>query len=212
MTAPTPHATAQFLASSHTSLMHGWVPIAVQVVAGIVLALAVGWRSRRWRTVWLPAAALVGGVAAYADALVHRRPRSLRGTRALGALALDRVDRHGRSGADPRLAQRAPLAAWRGVCGRAAVPAQCGAGAQPVGWLLPHRAVRVEPAHVGSAARSDRQGHRHRDGRQGNPALARQRGTGGDPGGRLALQASRGTRLPAARVVRQRPHRRSSRP
>jgi S-formylglutathione hydrolase FrmB len=57
---------AQFLATSHTSLMHGWVPIAVQVVAGIVLALAVGWRSRRWRVVWLPAAALVGGVAAYA--------------------------------------------------------------------------------------------------------------------------------------------------
>ena len=30
----------------------------------MVLALAVGWRSRRWRTVWLPGAALVGGAAA----------------------------------------------------------------------------------------------------------------------------------------------------
>jgi len=57
---------AQLLATSHTSLMHGWVPITVQVIAGIVLALAVGWRSRRWRTVCLPAAATVGGISAYA--------------------------------------------------------------------------------------------------------------------------------------------------
>ncbi|ORA20639.1 hypothetical protein BST14_01230 [Mycobacterium arosiense ATCC BAA-1401 = DSM 45069] len=45
--------------------MHGWVPATVQVLAATVLLLAVGWRSRRWRTVWLPAAALTGGVAAY---------------------------------------------------------------------------------------------------------------------------------------------------
>ena len=66
VTASTPHAMAQLLATSHTSLMHGWVPITVQVIAGIVLALAVGWRSRRWRTVSLPAAATVGGITAYA--------------------------------------------------------------------------------------------------------------------------------------------------
>jgi S-formylglutathione hydrolase FrmB len=56
---------AQSIASSHTSLMHGWVPITVQVVAGVVLTLAVGWRSPRWRMLWLPLAALVGGGAAY---------------------------------------------------------------------------------------------------------------------------------------------------
>jgi S-formylglutathione hydrolase FrmB len=61
-----PHAMAQLLATGHTSLMHGCVPIAVQVMAGIVLALAVGWRSRRWRTLWLPAAVMVGGITAYA--------------------------------------------------------------------------------------------------------------------------------------------------
>ena len=65
VTGSTPDATAQWLASSHTSLMHGWVPITVQVVTGIVLTLAVGWRSPRWRMVWLPLAALVGGSAAY---------------------------------------------------------------------------------------------------------------------------------------------------
>ncbi len=65
VTASTPYAAAQLLASSHTSLMHGWIPTAIQVVTAVVLTLAVGWRSRRWRTVWLPVAALVGGTAAY---------------------------------------------------------------------------------------------------------------------------------------------------
>jgi S-formylglutathione hydrolase FrmB len=48
--------------------MHGWVPITVQVIAGILLITAIGWRNRRWRLVWLPWAALVGvalTVAAY---------------------------------------------------------------------------------------------------------------------------------------------------
>ncbi|OBH10922.1 hypothetical protein A9X03_27395 [Mycobacterium sp. E1715] len=45
--------------------MHGWVPITTQAVAAVVLALAVGWRSRRWRTVWLPAAASAGAAVAY---------------------------------------------------------------------------------------------------------------------------------------------------
>ena len=65
VTASTTNATTQLLASSHTSLMHGWVPTAIQVVTAVVLTLAVGWRSRRWRTVWLPAAALAGAAAAY---------------------------------------------------------------------------------------------------------------------------------------------------
>src|ERR1700758_52681 len=58
-------ATAQLLASNFTSLMHGWIPTTIQLTTAIVLALAVGWRSRRWRVVWLPAAALGGGAAAY---------------------------------------------------------------------------------------------------------------------------------------------------
>ncbi|OBG63691.1 hypothetical protein A5702_22050 [Mycobacterium sp. E3339] len=45
--------------------MHGWLPTTIQVVTAVVLALAVGWRSRRWRTVWLPGAALTGAAAAY---------------------------------------------------------------------------------------------------------------------------------------------------
>ncbi len=54
------------LAEHHTSLMHGWIPGAVQAVTVTVLLLAVGWRSRRWRLLWLPAAAAVGaGLAAW---------------------------------------------------------------------------------------------------------------------------------------------------
>jgi S-formylglutathione hydrolase FrmB len=49
------------------SLISGWLPIAIQVVAMAALLSAVGWRSRRWRLRWLPVAAVVGlGVAAVA--------------------------------------------------------------------------------------------------------------------------------------------------
>ena len=63
--AATPLATAQSLASGHISLMHGWVPTTTQIIAVVVLTLSVGWRSRRWRTVWVPAAGIVGTAAAY---------------------------------------------------------------------------------------------------------------------------------------------------
>jgi S-formylglutathione hydrolase FrmB len=65
VTASTSPSAAQLLTSGHTSLMHGWVPAAVQVAGGVVLVAAVGWRSRRWRTMWLPAAAVVGASTAY---------------------------------------------------------------------------------------------------------------------------------------------------
>jgi S-formylglutathione hydrolase FrmB len=65
VTASTTPATAQLLASNFTSLMHGWIPTTIQVITAVVLTLAVGWRSRRWRTIWLPVATLVGVAAAY---------------------------------------------------------------------------------------------------------------------------------------------------
>ena len=46
------------------SLLHGWLPPTVQAVAAIVLVVAIGWRSRRWRLVWLPVAAAVGLILA----------------------------------------------------------------------------------------------------------------------------------------------------
>ena len=65
VTASTTPATAQLLASNFTSLMHGWIPTTIQVITAVVLTLAVGWRSRRWRTIWLPVAGMFGGAAAY---------------------------------------------------------------------------------------------------------------------------------------------------
>jgi S-formylglutathione hydrolase FrmB len=50
----------------HLSLMHGWIPITVQVVATVALVAAIGWRGRRWRYVWLPWAALCGVTVAAA--------------------------------------------------------------------------------------------------------------------------------------------------
>jgi S-formylglutathione hydrolase FrmB len=65
VTASTSPATAQLVASNFTSLMQGWIPTTIQVTTAVVLVLAVGWRSRRWRMMWLPAAALAGGATAY---------------------------------------------------------------------------------------------------------------------------------------------------
>jgi S-formylglutathione hydrolase FrmB len=48
------------LADNHTSLMHGWVPAVVQALSVVLLLLAVGWRSRWWRLVSLPVAAVLG--------------------------------------------------------------------------------------------------------------------------------------------------------
>jgi S-formylglutathione hydrolase FrmB len=45
---------------AHVSLMHGWVPTAVQIVTAAALIMAVGWRTRRWRLVTLPVLAMFG--------------------------------------------------------------------------------------------------------------------------------------------------------
>jgi S-formylglutathione hydrolase FrmB len=50
----------------HLSLMHGWLPVTVQLIAGTVLIAAIGWRSRRWRLLWLPWATSIGVAAAVA--------------------------------------------------------------------------------------------------------------------------------------------------
>ena len=143
--------------SNHTSLMHGWVPGMVQAVAVTVLLLAVGWRSRRWRLLWLPAAAAARRRRGRLGALVHRPPAVLPttphraccgGGSPVSGAAVAVVVLGWRSAA--------LVAARRIAAGRAAVSAQRGTGAQPVGRLLPHRADRVEPAHRRPAARPDR--------------------------------------------------------
>lgn len=46
------------------SLLRGWLPIVIQLVAAAILIAAVGWRTRRWRLLWLPLALLLGVAAA----------------------------------------------------------------------------------------------------------------------------------------------------
>jgi S-formylglutathione hydrolase FrmB len=49
------------------SLLHGWLPTTIQVAAAALMVLAIGWRSRRWRLLWLPIAVAAGvGAAAWA--------------------------------------------------------------------------------------------------------------------------------------------------
>jgi S-formylglutathione hydrolase FrmB len=44
--------------------LHGWLPPTVWAVAAVVLVVAIGWRSRRWRLVWLPVAVVVSLILA----------------------------------------------------------------------------------------------------------------------------------------------------
>jgi S-formylglutathione hydrolase FrmB len=50
----------------HMSLMHGWIPGVVQLVAAVTVVVAVGWRTRRWRTLWVPVSGICGGALAVA--------------------------------------------------------------------------------------------------------------------------------------------------
>lgn len=47
-----------------TSLLSGWLPVAAQIVAVVLLALATGWRTRRWRLACVPLAVGVGVLTA----------------------------------------------------------------------------------------------------------------------------------------------------
>lgn len=46
--------------------MHGWLPLVVHVAAVVALVAAIGWRTRRWRLVWVPWALLIGALLALA--------------------------------------------------------------------------------------------------------------------------------------------------
>ncbi|MGU3290995.1 alpha/beta hydrolase-fold protein [Williamsia sp. M5A3_1d] len=48
------------------SLLDGWFPLSLQIVAAVVLILAIGWRTRRWRLFWFPIAVVVAVAGAWA--------------------------------------------------------------------------------------------------------------------------------------------------
>ncbi|AGB26854.1 putative esterase (plasmid) [Mycobacterium sp. JS623] len=49
---------------THLSLMHGWLPVTLQLAAGLALIAATGWRTRRWRAIWVPSMAAFGAAVA----------------------------------------------------------------------------------------------------------------------------------------------------
>ncbi len=73
MTGSTANLAFTVLADNHTSLMHGWVPGVVQAFSVAMLLVAVGWRSRPWRLVWLPVAAVAGRSPGRLVALGHHQ-------------------------------------------------------------------------------------------------------------------------------------------
>jgi S-formylglutathione hydrolase FrmB len=58
-----PHDPMTTLALQPISLMNGWAPILIQAIAAVSLVFAVGWRTRRWRLIWLPVSLAVGVIA-----------------------------------------------------------------------------------------------------------------------------------------------------
>jgi S-formylglutathione hydrolase FrmB len=67
------------------SLLHGWLPPVVEAVAVVVLVVAIGWRSPRWRLVWLPVAVVLG-IAVAAGAHWYMDSQGLAGDPAPRAL------------------------------------------------------------------------------------------------------------------------------
>ncbi|MGV0991009.1 MAG: alpha/beta hydrolase [Mycobacterium sp.] len=48
------------------SLLGGWLPLTLQILAAVALVAVIGWRNRRWRLVLLPICAIVGVAGALA--------------------------------------------------------------------------------------------------------------------------------------------------
>ena len=193
--------------------MHGWVPITVQVIAAIVLVAAIGWRNRRWRL-------RVAAVGRAGRGRRWRRRRTGTSPRRGWPTTPPRM-RCGSGSGCPASPPAVLVAGWRGArwwrrgVSVLALPLCllcAGAGAEPVGRLLPHRADRVEPADRGTAARPDRPGHRDRDaaGSATIPAEGH-RGAGQHQRRGVGFQAPRRAGLPSAGLVRHQSRRRSCR-
>lgn len=54
------------MAAQPVSMMHGWLPAAVQGIAVVAVLCSIVARSRRWFVLWLPPIAVFGAVAAWA--------------------------------------------------------------------------------------------------------------------------------------------------
>ena len=47
-------------------MLGGWLPVVIDVVAAVVVLAAIGWRTRRWRLLWVPVCVALGVAGALA--------------------------------------------------------------------------------------------------------------------------------------------------
>jgi hypothetical protein len=65
--APAPVLPPDWARLNHgVSLLGGWLPAVVQIVAVLAVIAVIGWRSRRWRLVWVPVSVAIGAAGALA--------------------------------------------------------------------------------------------------------------------------------------------------
>lgn len=48
------------------SLLHGWLPLTIELAVVAVVLIVIGWRTKRWRLLWVPAAVVVAVLVALA--------------------------------------------------------------------------------------------------------------------------------------------------
>ncbi|MCV7230596.1 alpha/beta hydrolase-fold protein [Mycolicibacterium komossense] len=70
MPPPLPTPVPQLLTKPNfhhgVSLLGGWLPITIEIVTVIALLAVIGWRTRRWRALWIPLSVGLGVVGALA--------------------------------------------------------------------------------------------------------------------------------------------------
>ncbi|CAN5608031.1 alpha/beta hydrolase-fold protein [soil metagenome] len=70
MPPPVPTPAPQLLTKPNfhhgLSLLGGWLPITIEIIAVIALLAVIGWRTRRWRMLWIPLSVGIGVVGALA--------------------------------------------------------------------------------------------------------------------------------------------------
>ena len=162
----------------HLSLMHGWIPMTMRVMAAVALLVAIARRTRRWRLVWLPWA-LVAGAALTAAANWYIASEGLAGDDPAPHRLWIWIGLSGVAAAVLLAGWRGARWWWRGVS-VSAVPLCLLCAALAVNlWVGYSPTVQTAWNQLTAApARSDGSGHRRRDAEAGQGPRHGHRGAG----------------------------------